>query len=249
MSTLPLAVRVALWAGAAVRTGLDDSWLAHAQPEADAVAGELAQTLAAWQAAGEQALWVALPRPGGLLGMPPTSPEARAAAVAAGQCVVAPTVGGLLVPHLSGFGPEGDRGTLVTWTAYPADPLPRHVVEATDAAEAGRVLTEAVRTATLALEAAGGLPWRPIAAVAPEGGPGLPRGLSGRALVVLDRAAAVAGLARAGLAAEDEGPALDAVTSGRRRLVLRELLGAAEDALAVAACACALGQARSSTER
>lgn len=253
MSGLPLSIRVATW--------VVDAWM-HGRDLADAVggahsgtvsdlAGELEGTLTQWRRAGERLLLVALPRPGALQGMPAISPVARGAALEAGECVIAPTVGGLLVPVISSFGPAGDEGRLVSWTAYEAAPVARHTVEALDARELTRDLSEAVRAATEELESAGGLPWHPREATPQPSPPGraLPQGMPSRELMLLDRACAVLDLAEAGLAAELHQPALDAGTSQRRQLALRNLAARAAQALAGAANVSAAVQARSSTER
>ncbi len=253
MSGLPLSIRVALWG--------TDAWT-HGRDARDAleraheglvtdVAGEVLETLEQWHAAGERVLLVALPRPGALQGMPSVSPDARGVALDVGECVIAPTVGGLLVPVVSGFGPAGDEGRLVTWTAYEAAPVSRHTIEALDPRELTRDLAEAVRAATEELEAAGGLPWHPREATPHPSPPGraLPPSMTPRELLLLDRACAVLDLAEAGLAAELHQPALDAGSSQRRQLALRTLATRAAHVLAGAANVAALAQGCSSTER
>jgi hypothetical protein len=244
MSGLPLAARVALWVSAAWRAGAPtggalDEALAAAHAGVDDVVGDPRATLDRWRREGERFLFVALPRPGAVLGMPPAAPDAVGAALDCGEAVLAPTVGGLLVPDLRLFGPAGDQGVQACWTAYPAGPLPHHFVEATDAAAASRGLAEAVRVATRRLEEAGGIPWRALDRLGPSGdAASLPGGLDPRAVEVLERAARVVVLASAGLAGEQAGAALDAATSQGRRLALGALAHAATSALAEAANAC-----------
>ena len=66
MSELPASVRLALWITASWRgdLGTTDA-LGRAFPDLDHVAGDLAR-LDVWRDLGEQALFVALPRPGDL---------------------------------------------------------------------------------------------------------------------------------------------------------------------------------------
>ena len=149
---------------------------------------------------------------------------------------------------------------MLTWTAHPADPIPRHTVEALDLRELGRALAEALREATSALEAAGGIPWR---AWEPHPRPDaqeaiLPDGLPARGLALLVQAATVHALALDGLELEQLGPALDAGTSTARSGALRRLLDVAAAALVGATHVCAMvlagsrpafDQARSSPQR
>lgn len=240
MVGLPLVVRLALWASAqaaGVDGDRDDPW-AHAG--ITDLAGDV-DTLTDWLEAGERLFLPALPRPGHLAGMPRTEPEALDAALDASQAVVAATLGGLLVPMLEPFGPPGDRGLLASVTAYPAQPLPRHVIEATDAAALARWLTESVLEATSTLESIGGTPWRPWETQPEPARPmaaGLSAGLvtrAARATHLIGRAATVRELAADGIELELAQPALDATTSARRVTALRTLAGVADEVLVGAA--------------
>jgi len=114
MPALPLSVRFALWATVSVRGEVDpDDAVVAAHPDVDDISGEPAGRLELWRDFGESAVLVALPRPGDLTGMPRTSLDGSGAAADAGECVFVPGMGGLLVPTLTTFGPEGDEGTSV----------------------------------------------------------------------------------------------------------------------------------------
>jgi len=235
VADLPLALRLALWGTrwlhgqATVEEVVERT---HAGLVTDAT-GDVETVLADWAEAGETAVFLAIPRPGAPAGMPPAHPDALGAATAAGQAAYAPTVGGLLVPAVAGFGSDGDRGLLASWTAYPAQPVPRHVAEATDLRDLSRRLAEAVQETTERLAAAGGIPWRGWEATTEPRRhvPGLPDRLAPRAVHLLDRADTVAGLAVAGLEVESDGAALDASTSLVRATALRRLLAEAQDVL------------------
>ena len=69
----------------------------------------------------------------------------------AGECVFVAGIGGFLVPTLSEFGPEGDVGVRADWTAYEADPMPRHRMEMLDLREIERELMGAAARAHRAL--------------------------------------------------------------------------------------------------
>ena len=98
MSELPASVRLALWVTAAWRGQLPTrDALARSFPDLDHVAGDLAR-LDVWRDLGEGALFVALPRPGDVSGMPKASSAAVAHAAEAGECVYVAGIGGLLVP-------------------------------------------------------------------------------------------------------------------------------------------------------
>lgn len=235
MLALPLSVRVALWA---------TRWLAGECVIEDVVrhshvgavtecAGPIEKTLQDWSDDGETAVLFALPRPGLLAGMPRTNRLVLAEAAEAGQAAYAPSAGGLLVPKLTPFGPDGDPGLLVEWTAYDAEPVPRHVTEATDLRDLSRRLAEALQETTDRLATVGGIPWRGGEANPPPRAtlPGLPRGLAPRPVHLLDRAVEVRALALRGIEVEQGGAALGATTSAVRTATLRALLVEAEAAL------------------
>ncbi len=236
MPELPVSVRLALWVTQSWGRSADlPHAVARAHPDIDDVGGDV-DRLALWHELGERALLVALPAPGDSLGMPGTSPDALAAAVEVGECVLAPSLGGLLVPFVADYGPAADRGTRVHWTAYDADPLPRHRVEGLDAREAGRGLARAVAEATAALEQIGGQPFDPTEAHALAAGGrrrwALPRELPQELAAMVLAAAGVSTLADRGLTTPHG--ALDAATLAAREGVLRTLRREADRALAVA---------------
>ncbi len=233
MLDLPLSVRAALWLTAALAGRTDPSTAHRAIRRGVTDSAGTQPGPGSWPADGERVVLPALPRPGAPAGMPPAPAAALAAAVAAGECLVAATTGGLLVPEVTPFGPAGDRGLLVDWRVHPADPVPPHRLEAIDAADLARRLADAVRAATGRLEAAGGIPWRAPGPARGDGGSAvLPTGLPARPLHLLLRAADLRSVARAGLEHEEQGAALDAGTSVARAAALRTLLGTVDDVLA-----------------
>ena len=188
-----------------------------------------------WADSGERVLFVAMPRPGKVTGLPPAlHPDVMTAVLGDGEVLLGGTTGGLATCRITEFGPIGDRGHLLTWTAYPAPVLPRHVVEATDLAALSRGLLAAIADTARRLEALGGAPWRPADTLPadPITRPlAVPKSTPAPAILALDRATRVAALARAGLAIEDSGAALDAATSRERAVILRGLHGTAEDTI------------------
>ena len=122
------------------------------------MSGDLAR-LDVWRDLGERALFVALPRPGDVSRMPRGSAAATAHAADAGECAFVAGIGGVLVPTLSEFGPEGDVGVRADWTAYEADPVPRHRMEMLDLREIERELMNRLRDHTSRFEEVGGHPW------------------------------------------------------------------------------------------
>ncbi len=236
MPELPASVRIALWVTGAWRRGDDvAAALASALPDVDHVEGDLAR-LEIWRDLGESALLVALPAPGDLAGLPPAPAEAVAAATGAGECVLVPGIGGMLVPQVARYGSEAEPGTLVRLRAHDADPVPRHRVEALDGADLERRLREALVEVTEELTLAGGKPFastlaRDVADTRLGGDRwGLPPGLPGRVARVVQLAGTAGAAARLGL----DGPdgALDAATASRRTTLLRGLARTADRVLA-----------------
>jgi hypothetical protein len=235
---LPASVRLALWVTASWRGGPGTrEALSKAFPDLDHVAGDLAR-LDVWRDLGEQALFVALPRPGDVSRMPRGSAAATAHAADAGECVFVAGIGGVLVPTLSEFGPEGDVGVRADWTAYEADPVPRHRMEMLDLREIERELMRRVREHTARFEEVGGHPWGDEARAEAEADLdtalwGIPAVTSGRALRIMALAANLSRLAHrtAGLTSLG-ATGLDAGTAAGRGLLLRTLAGDADTALA-----------------
>lgn len=251
MSELPASVRIALWVTDAWARGTDARGaLDHALPDIDAVGGDL-DRLDLWRDLGEHALLVALPSPGAsatLVGFPR---DASAAAVEAGECLVAPVLGGILIPHLCDFGPArgpgadrpagalfgaADWGTRLDLTAYDGDPVPRHRVESHSAGEAKRSLLAAVAVATRELEESGGRPFDAISAWEAEASSArewaLPDSVGAHARTVLVLAGAVGTAATLGLT--HSADALTSLSHDRRTRALRRLVQASDAALAEA---------------
>ncbi|WP_347352622.1 hypothetical protein [Intrasporangium sp.] len=240
MSELPASVRLALWTTAAWRgdLALADA-IERSFPGVDHVSG-LGPTLQAWGDIGERALLVALPSPGRLEGMPRCAPAVAGHAAQAGECLHVAGVGGMLVPTLSEYGPSGDTGVRVDWTAYEAEPVPRHRLEMLDLRQAERELLERMRGHADRLEAVGGQPWERAVRAEAETGLrhslwGLPEQVPGPTLRVMATAALVsqaAGRGRSLTALGSHGP--DAMTTDRREALLRSLAADADRALAEA---------------
>ena len=243
MPSLPVAVALALHgtqalaAAASRREDLVRSAWRASRPRGVEVLDD-GEWFQEWADAGETVLFVALPRPGKILGLPPAlHPDVMTAAISDGEVLLGGTKGGLATCRITEFGPSGDRGRLLTWTAYPAGVIPRHVVEATDLAALSRGLVTAISETSRRLDALGGAPWRPadtlpadpLARALP-----VPQETPPPVILALDRAARVVEITRAGLAAEESGAALDAATSRERATLLRGLLSAAQDTIVAA---------------
>ena len=238
MPELPLSARTALWVTAAW-SGHDgapghlDRVLRRAMPDLDHL-GSGAQTLQAWGELGERALLYAACAPGDPTRLPPCGADVAGAAAEAGECVYVPSLGGLLVPTLEPYGPEGDEGWRVDWAAFAADPVPRHRVEMLDARAVERHLREVLSETVVALESVGGRPFASRAAAdladARLGADwALPEGIGPRTLGAIQLAATLSTLAHAGLDGPDD--ALDATASSRRRALLLRLEREAEQGL------------------
>jgi hypothetical protein len=248
MSALPVCVRLALWATAAYAGQLRVEDVVHrAHPDLDHVGGDL-DRLCLWRDLGERAVLVALPRPGNLGGMPRGSPELIAAATDAGECVFVPGVGGALVPTIERFGPAGDQGTQVTWSAYEADPVPTHTLEALSLGEIELGFRQRLMEHTRAIEALDAAPWagNPFRSIADEQGVarwGLPDGLPSRAIRIITMAALVGVATELGLSVQAQSQVLTAMVAEQRRRVLTDLDALAEEAMAAAATVAALSMA------
>lgn len=244
MSVLPVSVRLALWATAAYAGQLPvEAVVGRAHPDLDHVAGDL-DSLVLWRELGERAVLVALPRPGNLSGMPRGSAELIAAATEARECVYVPGVGGALVPTIESFGPAGDRGTQVTWTAYDADPVPTHVLEALSLGEIELRFRQDLRDATVRIDSLGTKPWNPglrsMVDDVPSGAWGLPTGLPPRAQRLMEAAAQIGAATELGLTARAESQVLTSALTEQRRRLLTDLDAIADAAMAAAATVSAL---------
>jgi len=244
---LPVSVRLALWATAAFVGDLPlDEAQKRAHPDLDHVVGDL-DRLPLWRDLGERALLVALPRPGNLSGMPRGSPELIAAATDAGECVYVPSLGGALVPTLERYGPAGDEGTQVTWTAYDCDPVPTHILEALSLNEIELRFRQDVREATDRIEALDTKPWnatmRSLADTHPAGAWGLPTGLPSRAQRIIGTAAQIGLATDLGLSIHAESQVLTSQLTEQRHRLLTDLSTIADTAMAAAATVAALSNA------
>ncbi|RNI24672.1 hypothetical protein [Flexivirga caeni] len=243
MSELPAAVRLSLWVTAAWAGHLDlTEAVRRALPDADELTGDTEQ-LAMWQDLGERVLACALPRAGDLTGMPRGNPELTAAASDSGECVFVPAIGGALVPTVELFGPAGDQGMTVRLTAYDCEPTPAHRLEELHESQIERELRARLAQAATTLE---GLDIRPFAGsglraqadeVATLREWGLPSGLPGRAIRVLQTAGTVGAAVDFALG---HSHAVNAAADAGRQRALRELQAATDQALARATTAAAL---------
>lgn len=237
---LPASVRLAVWVTSAWRGDLPlDDAVHRAHPDVDHVAGAV-PSLRAWAEIGEQALFVALPRPGDLTGVPGAPAGAGGHAAQSGECVYIAGAGGLLVPTLSSFGPDDDRALRADWTAYDADPVPRHRLEMLDLREVERALAARLHEHTEQLEATGGTPWGSGPRVRAEAlldrqDWALPTAVPDNALRVMSLAATAAALADRAITTVDLGShGVDVGTSAARERLLRRLAADADHALAAA---------------
>ena len=170
--------------------------------------------------------------------MPRGSAAATAAAADAGECVFVAGIGGILVPTLSEFGPEGDVGVRADWTAYEADPMPRHRMEMLDLREIERELMTRLREHTERFDAVGGHPWGHEARAEAQadldtGLWGIPPATSGRALRLMSLAANLSRVAHRNATRTSLGSGgLDAGTTATRTRLLRDLAADADVALA-----------------
>ncbi len=237
MPELPASVRVALWASAAINGQADlDSAAARALPDLDDISG-LTPTLRLWRDVGERVVLVALPRPGHLRGMPSGPVEMTTAAQDAQEMVFVPGLGGASVPQIDEYGPGGDQGWRVTWTAYPSDPMPQHVVAAMSVADVELRLRTTLAELTSQLEMK---PGSPMAGAAAEvfarrrvsTSWGMPSGMPTRAARVIELAGSVITLSDIGLA--DGMQTVDSSSTQGREMVLRRLHDEAAAALSVA---------------
>lgn len=233
---MPLSVRFALWATAALHGRADpEDAVCAAHRGVDHVGGDPASRIELWRDFGETAVLAALPRPGDLTGMPRAGTDASGAAATSGECVFVPGMGGLLVPSLSAFGPEDDEGIAVDWLAYDSEPVPRHQLEALSLRELDRELAQAMRDGAAALEEVEGRPWStgPREQTERRLGTrtwGVPEETSPKALRVMLASARVAIIVDEGLRLAAT-PALDVYSSGRREMGLRSLQSVANRVL------------------
>jgi hypothetical protein len=256
---LPLrAARLAAWGTAYLRgdvdveravravEGEDEPHLVVTEPLHEPE--ELADALVNLRGQDVAGLRPALPVPGDLLGL--TGPaEVNRAALEAGEAVVAVLAGGgpqvpVWVPEVTSFGPDGDRGHCVTWrgmagsAAWPDVPT---------LGEADRDLRSVMQEVIETLRRLDAAPWGPDGRRTAEALRGqehalhLPDACGARADTLSRQALAV--LALAETARDDDGGTVSAHAAESRRTALAPLTRAARRAL-VAACSAALEPAR-----
>ncbi|WP_199421826.1 hypothetical protein [Actinotalea solisilvae] len=198
----------------------------------------LEDLLAAW-ASGPRTSAALLPVPGDVTGLPPL---VAAAAVDAGECVLAHAAGRAwaAVPEVTAFGSVHDTGHLVTWRVHEVpDWRPRLPGVVGTLSEAEMSLREALRDATEALAQLDVARWRDdaadaIAALRSDADPGwlLPSGLTPRALRVLVTAVRLRAVVE--LATADDGGAVNLWQADQRSAALRHVDHAARHAVAAA---------------
>jgi hypothetical protein len=248
MSVLPVCVRLALWATAAYAGALPlESVVDRVHPDFDHVTGKL-DRLALWRDLGERAVLVALPRPGDLSGMPRGSAELIAAATRAGECVYVPGIGGALVPTIEAFGPAGDQGSQVRWSAYDCDPVPAHLLEALSLRDVEVRFRQELTERTRAIEALDARPWagshfRAMADELSASQWGLPDGLPARATAIIALASVVGVATELGLSTQAQSQVLSSAVTEQRRVLLTGLEAIADAAMASAATVAALSMA------
>lgn len=245
---LPACVRLSLWATAAFDGRLTVAEAVdRAHPDLDHVTGDL-DRLSLWRDLGERAVLVALPRPGNLSGMPRGCADLVAAATAAGECVFVPGIGGALVPTIEQFGPSGDQGTRVTWSAYDCDPVPTHTLEALSLSEIELSFRQELVEHTRAIEALDAGPWegstfRSMADQRNTGQWGLPDGLPARATRIITMAALVGVATEIGLSVPAQSQVLTGTVTEQRRRLLSDLDILADRTMAAATTVAALSLA------
>jgi hypothetical protein len=245
VSVLPVCVRLSLWATTAYAGALTvGAALDRTHPDIDHVTGDI-NRLSLWRDLGERAVLVALPRPGNLAGMPRGSGELIAAATEAGECVYVPGIGAALVPSIEEFGPAGDQGTRVTWSAYNCEPVPTHALDALSLSEIEQVFRQELMEHTRVIEDLDAKPWagspfRSLADGLDNRQWGLPDGLPPRAAKIITMAALVGDATELGLSEQAQSQVLTSTVAEQRRVVLARLNASADSAMAAAATVAAL---------
>jgi len=240
---LPASVRLALWATRALVRGESDldRVVRAASPDiADVDAAPAVARLDLWQRFGERVVLVSLPAPGDLVGLPRGGAEFVGAALDAGECAWSPLLGGALVPEFEEFGPAGDTGTLLRWTAHEAT-SPVSAGD-DDAADAERLLRSSTLEAVRALEDLDVAQWDSgLRSLADErlasGRWGLPD-IDPRARRVITQAATLTSIAETALDHLHDAPTL--LAGDRRGAILRDIAREARHALVTGARAAAL---------
>ncbi len=250
VSSLPVSVRLALWATAAYQGRLDFARvMALAAPDVPCHGGRL-DCLRIWKSLGEQAVLVALPRPGDTTSLPRGSAEFVDAATDAGECVYVAGIGAALVPRWGYAGGPKERSQMLTWELHDCEPVPIHRLEALSLREIDTSLRLELTSAIADLEAMHAHPWagrglRELADArigAETGGTlGLPDGVPPRALRTIALASTLATVADLGLEQLPDAHSLVVTTARAQRL--RQLQIAADASLAAATCVAAMTMA------
>jgi hypothetical protein len=253
---LPRSARLAAWGTSVLRgtadpdlavravTGDDEAHVVQAEVEVAAVLGlgpdaGLLDLLGALLRHGADAVEVALPAPGDVLGLP-GPPAFNEAALEAGEAVlIAPAEGPAigLVPEVTEFGSVWEPGAMVTWRAAAVGR--RRVTDLGGIGEADRELRTALTDATRELARLDVARWREDAAdrvsAIRDGGlerSMLPPSVPQRCVRVLATAARVRAIVE--LAAEDDGAAVTVHEAQRRADTLRSLDAVSRRAMAAA---------------
>jgi hypothetical protein len=223
--------------------------MALAAPDVPCHGGRL-DCLRIWRSMGEQAILVALPRPGDTTTMPRGSAEFVDATTDAGECVYVAGMGAALVPRWGYAGGPGERSQMLTWELHDCEPVPVHRLDSLSLREIDTTLRLELSAAIADLEALHAHPWagrglRELADArmgAETGGTlGLPDGLPPRALRSIALASTLATVADLGLEQLPDAPSL-AVTAARADR-LRRLQAVADTSLADATCVAAMSMA------
>jgi len=177
--------------------------------------------------------------------MPRGSAELISAATDAGECVYVPGIGAAMVPTIEHFGPAGDQGTRVTWSAYDCDPVPVHALAALSLSEIDQRFRQELVEHTRAIEDLDAKPWAgsPFRSMADDlaiGQWGLPDGLPSRATKIITMAALVVAATELGLSDEAQSQVLTGTVAERRHMVLTQLDASADRAMAAATTVAAL---------
>ncbi len=250
VSSLPVSVRVALWATAAYQGRLDIAQvMTLAAPDVPCHGGRL-DALGIWQSLGEQAVLVALPRPGDIASMPRGSGDFVAAATDAGECVYVAGLGAALVPRWGFAGGPGERSPMLTWELHDCQPMPVHQLEALSLREIDMTLRQELIAAIADLESMHAQPWaghglRELADArigAQTGGRlGLPEGLPARTLRTIALSSTLAAVADVGLEQLPDAQSLADTFARTERL--RRLQVVADTCLAAATSVAAMSLA------
>ncbi len=245
-SALPRSVVLALWLGTqrpapgVVARCVQDDDEPHTVtglPGHDTIGTGLRDLTGSW-GTGPREVVALLPAPGDPAGVPA---PVTATATDAGECLAVTTAQGswVVVPHVTTFGSTLEPGHLVEWQVRPVPPWSTAVAGALGSlADAERELRTSLITATDALDQLAVARWRDEAAdviervrgASAQAWPVPP--LDGRRARVLELALRLLDIV--GLAADDDGGAVNLWQVDQRSAALREVERTARHALAAA---------------